>query len=102
MDSIPAFLFSLLDFSCNVRRGQATAERFAKMKRKFSRIRGFFIFGGFVFLLTLFLNGAMTMSRTGHFFTPTYELSNRLPFSIVAGLICGLLYAFFGKRNNDA
>jgi hypothetical protein len=78
-----------------------TTERFAKMKRGFSRIRGFFIFGGFVFLLTLFTNGMRTASRTGHFFTTMDEIPRRLPFSIIAGVIVGLLYAFFGKRNND-
>jgi hypothetical protein len=72
------------------------------MKRQFSRLRGFILFGGFVFLLTLFFNGSRIASRTGLFFTPTDEIPSRLPFSIVAGLICGLLYAVFGKRNYDA
>lgn len=54
-----------------------------------------------MFLLTLFTNGMRTASRTGHFFTTMDEIPRRLPFSIIAGVIVGLLYAFFGKRNND-
>jgi ABC-type antimicrobial peptide transport system permease subunit len=68
------------------------------MKTKPSKIRGFFIFGGFVFLLTLFLNGWRTTSRTGHFFVPMDELSRGLPFSIIAGVVVGLIYAFSLKE----
>jgi hypothetical protein len=68
------------------------------MKSKPSRIRGFFIFGGFVFLLTLFVNGSKTAARTGHYLVPMDEILRGLPFSIVAGVVVGLIYAFSLKE----
>jgi hypothetical protein len=61
------------------------------------KIRGFFLFGGFVFLLTLFVEGRSRL-YPHPFFTPLDDIPRRLPFSIVAGVICGLIYAIFLKK----
>jgi hypothetical protein len=66
------------------------------MKKEPSRIRGFFLFGGFVFVLTLFVNGFSRLYPRP-FFVPIDELRGRLPFSIIAGVICGLIYVVFSK-----
>jgi hypothetical protein len=71
------------------------------MKRRYGRIQAFFLFGGFVFLLTLFLHGFSRGYPSDHFFYTTDEIKNRLPFSIIAGVICGLVYAFLGKKNQN-
>jgi len=49
-------------------------------------------------VLTLFFNGMRTASRTGHWLTPTDEISSRLPFSIVAGVVCGLVFTYVTRR----
>jgi hypothetical protein len=67
------------------------------MKNEPSRLRGFLIFGGFVFLLTLFVEGSSRL-YTHPFFTPMDDIPRRLPFSIVAGVVVGLIYAFTLKK----
>jgi hypothetical protein len=62
-----------------------------------SRFRGFIIFGGFVFLLTLFVSG-FSRTRTVPFFVPADEIPHRLPFSIVAGVVFGLIYAVILRK----
>jgi hypothetical protein len=68
------------------------------MKNGPSRIRGFFLFGGFVFLLQLFVEGPSRL-YTHPFFTPMDDISRRLPSSLVAGVIVGLIYAVTLKKN---
>jgi hypothetical protein len=74
------------------------------MKHGRSKTRSFILFGGFVFLLMLSVNSCVSFRgpNPDHFFTTIDEIPRRLPFSIVAGVICGLLYAFLGSRNHDA
>jgi len=73
-------------------------------KRGPSRIRSFILFGGFVFLLTLLFNPLFSYRGPDpdHFFVRTDEIQGRLPFSIFAGVIFGLLYAFLRNKNRDA
>jgi len=66
--------------------------------KRVSWIRSFIVFGGFVFLITLFVNGKFTAARTGRFFTTADEIPSHLPFSIFAGVICGLIFVFFESR----
>jgi len=67
------------------------------MKGEPGRIRGFFLFGGFVFLLTFFVEGRSRL-YPHPFFTPLDDAQGRLPFSMVAGVICGLIYAILLKK----
>ena len=81
-----------------MRRGSAFVVRHQSAMKLLSNIWSFILSGGFVFVLTLFFNGMRTASRTGHWLTPTDEISSRLPFSIVAGVVCGLVFTYVTRR----
>jgi len=63
------------------------------MRKEPGKLRIFLLVGGFVFLLTLFVEGSSR--RYPHpFFTPLVDIqTNKLPFSITAGVIAGLYFA---------
>jgi len=62
------------------------------MKNARSRLTDFLIFGGAVFLLTLFVNGPSRL-YPHPFFTPLDDIPRRLPFSLGVGVIVGLIYS---------
>jgi hypothetical protein len=78
-----------------------TPEEIAAIKHERRRgwTRGALLFGTFVFLLTLFINGpSRTASTSRPFFVPGRLITRRLPFSIAAGVVCGLFHLYYTKR----
>jgi len=70
-----------------------------KHERKLGWTRGSLVFGTFVFLLTLFVNGSSRTAFTSRpFFVPGRRIPGRLPFSITAGVVCALIQFYCSKK----
>jgi hypothetical protein len=67
------------------------------MKAESGRLRGFLILGAFIFLFILLVEGPSGL-YPHPFFTPLEDMPRRLPLSIAAGLIGGLIYALSLKK----
>ena len=70
-----------------------TEEELAEQQRRQhrDRKRGAVLFGFFVLVIVTFVSGWLETSRRGRFVFPAPETLSRLPFAIVAAVVCGFL-----------